>query len=192
MLFLFFFSSRRRHTRWPCDWSSDVCSSDLVACSPSAPVAYRHRPRRSPSFEEHPATVPSRDSGPAASLTHEQTYVDGVYARLDDLRDQTRSRLHQVRRQGPSGSPQNRSERDAFATLYEDRIAMLEAVEERLGFGRLDLTTGEPRSVGRLGLSDADHPPLLTGWRAPAARANRPAGARGLRPRCRSGPRSVV
>src|SRR6266568_7861320 len=26
----FFFSSRRRHTRWNCDWSSDVCSSDLV------------------------------------------------------------------------------------------------------------------------------------------------------------------
>src|SRR6266487_4041306 len=27
--FLFFFSSRRRHTRWTGDWSSDVCSSDL-------------------------------------------------------------------------------------------------------------------------------------------------------------------
>src|SRR2546427_1313144 len=27
----FFFSSRRRHTRFDCDWSSDVCSSDLVA-----------------------------------------------------------------------------------------------------------------------------------------------------------------
>src|SRR5256886_11853560 len=28
-LFIFFFSSRRRHTRFDCDWSSDVCSSDL-------------------------------------------------------------------------------------------------------------------------------------------------------------------
>src|SRR5690625_7576375 len=28
----FFFSSRRRHTRWPRDWSSDVCSSDLRLC----------------------------------------------------------------------------------------------------------------------------------------------------------------
>src|SRR5690625_6085814 len=27
----FFFSSRRRHTRWPRDWSSDVCSSDLMS-----------------------------------------------------------------------------------------------------------------------------------------------------------------
>src|SRR5260370_9216096 len=26
----FFFSSRRRHTRFKCDWSSDVCSSDLI------------------------------------------------------------------------------------------------------------------------------------------------------------------
>src|SRR5260370_29384541 len=37
--FFFFFSSRRRHTRFKCDWSSDVCSSDLslsasmAACS---------------------------------------------------------------------------------------------------------------------------------------------------------------
>src|SRR6266581_5092918 len=28
----FFFSSRRRHTIWKGDWSSDVCSSDLVPC----------------------------------------------------------------------------------------------------------------------------------------------------------------
>src|SRR5688572_31512463 len=29
-VFFFFFSSRRRHTRFDCDWSSDVCSSDLL------------------------------------------------------------------------------------------------------------------------------------------------------------------
>src|SRR2546430_5447949 len=29
----FFFSSRRRHTRFDCDWSSDVCSSDLTLAS---------------------------------------------------------------------------------------------------------------------------------------------------------------
>src|SRR5258705_10324448 len=31
--FIFFFSSRRRHTRCLSDWSSDVCSSDLQAYS---------------------------------------------------------------------------------------------------------------------------------------------------------------
>src|SRR5262249_57680094 len=30
VLFIFFFSSRRRHTRLVSDWSSDVCSSDLL------------------------------------------------------------------------------------------------------------------------------------------------------------------
>src|SRR2546430_16224431 len=30
MISSFFFSSRRRHTRFDCDWSSDVCSSDLL------------------------------------------------------------------------------------------------------------------------------------------------------------------
>src|SRR5882762_4623260 len=30
IIFFFFFSSRRRHTRFKCDWSSDVCSSDLM------------------------------------------------------------------------------------------------------------------------------------------------------------------
>src|SRR2546430_4627169 len=33
----FFFSSRRRHTRFDCDWSSDVCSSDLAGNESSRP-----------------------------------------------------------------------------------------------------------------------------------------------------------
>src|SRR6266508_865100 len=41
MCVLFFFSSRRRHTRWPRDWSSDVCSSDLemAKCTLDQPKA---------------------------------------------------------------------------------------------------------------------------------------------------------
>src|SRR5439155_3590261 len=41
---IFFFSSRRRHTRWPRDWSSDVCSSDLwitPADHPRCPIPER-------------------------------------------------------------------------------------------------------------------------------------------------------
>src|SRR5260221_8804133 len=38
--FFFFFSSRRRHTRSLCDWSSDVCSSDLL---PEDPMSIRLR-----------------------------------------------------------------------------------------------------------------------------------------------------
>src|SRR5690348_18226312 len=35
-MYFFFFSSRRRHTRWTGDWSSDVCSSDLVPIAGNA------------------------------------------------------------------------------------------------------------------------------------------------------------
>src|SRR5256886_5504353 len=41
----FFFSSRRRHTRFDCDWSSDVCSSDLASRS-SAPAMCNASSRR--------------------------------------------------------------------------------------------------------------------------------------------------
>src|SRR6266702_5095938 len=37
-LSVFCFSSRRRHTRWPRDWSSDVCSSDLTPTPPRPPA----------------------------------------------------------------------------------------------------------------------------------------------------------
>src|SRR5438309_2884386 len=41
----FFFSSRRRHTRWNCDWSSDVCSSDLTRPERPGKMGQAH-PRR--------------------------------------------------------------------------------------------------------------------------------------------------
>src|SRR6266568_1696483 len=47
MCFCFFFSSRRRHTRWNCDWSSDVCSSDL-RCPGSSSAAPTGWPRPPP------------------------------------------------------------------------------------------------------------------------------------------------
>src|SRR6516164_8192167 len=40
----FFFSSRRRHTRWNCDWSSDVCSSiGRLRCPKTAAAQATHR-----------------------------------------------------------------------------------------------------------------------------------------------------
>src|SRR5438034_4742266 len=41
LFFCFFFSSRRRHTRSLCDWSSDVCSSDLVGIKPTLGMVSR-------------------------------------------------------------------------------------------------------------------------------------------------------
>src|SRR3989454_8720753 len=45
-VFFFFFSSRRRHTRLQGDWSSDVCSSDLVPLPVAAQRLLRQRRRR--------------------------------------------------------------------------------------------------------------------------------------------------
>src|SRR6266702_5363639 len=56
---LFFFSSKRRHTRWPRDWSSDVCSSDLQFDGPDARTG---RARR-----RHLVSNPDRDRAAAGS-----------------------------------------------------------------------------------------------------------------------------
>src|SRR2546430_11294816 len=48
----FFFSSRRRHTRFDCDWSSDVCSSDLVFGISTVRDLLDHAPRRYESAAE--------------------------------------------------------------------------------------------------------------------------------------------
>src|SRR5438270_5865529 len=111
----------------------------------------------------------SRLSGKVDEVEREQAHLTRLYDRLDLLRDQTRERLAEVRRRGPGGTPQNRSERDAFATMYEDRLAQLNAVESGLCFGRLDMTGGDRHHVGRIGLTDDSHDTLLVDWRAPVA-----------------------
>src|SRR5438034_8884978 len=54
---MFFVSSRRRHTRSLCDWSSDVCSSDLVG--PSLKV--EAMPPESPFFQHLLGSISSRE-----------------------------------------------------------------------------------------------------------------------------------
>lgn len=109
-------------------------------------------------------------SGYAEQLQEEQHAVDRAYGRLDALREQARARLNAVRAAGSHGSPTQRTERDSFATMYEDRLTQLRAVEDRLTFGRLDNAAGERRYIGRIGLSSEAHEPILTDWRAEAAR----------------------
>ena len=109
-------------------------------------------------------------SGFSSQLREEQHAVDRAYNRLDALRAQNRSRLDAVRAAGSHGSPTQRTERDSFATMYEDRLTQLRAVEDRLVFGRLDDNAGQRRYIGRIGLSNEQHEPILTDWRAEAAR----------------------
>jgi DNA helicase IV len=99
----------------------------------------------------------------------EQQHLDLLYGRLDELRARSERALDQVRRAPTAGTPAARGERDAFVALHAARLAQLRSVEERLCFGRLDLTDGERRYVGRVGLADEEHRQLLLDWRAPAA-----------------------
>src|SRR5689334_24846065 len=71
-LLFFFFSSRRRHTRWNCDWSSDVCSSDLnglpVTASTFAPPLWvMPSTARRDTRTRHPDRIPE-EMGPRRTL----------------------------------------------------------------------------------------------------------------------------
>jgi DNA helicase IV len=111
----------------------------------------------------------------SADLTSEREYVAGLYKRLDELRDDAKNQLEAVRRTNQGGTHQNRSERDAFARIYEDRVSQLTEIDERLAFGRLELEPvgSDPtlRYIGRIGLRDEDLQPILLDWRVPQARA---------------------
>ncbi|GAB6900222.1 HelD family protein [Kineosporia succinea] len=101
----------------------------------------------------------------------EQDYVDVLYGRLDDIRSRAEKTLDDLRRTSSSNTPAGRAERDAFDALHTERVAQLGAVEDRLVFGRLDMSGGERRYVGRIGLSDEGQQQMLVDWRAPAAAA---------------------
>jgi DNA helicase IV len=104
-------------------------------------------------------------------IDREQEYLSMLYGRLDRMRAAAVDRRSTVLLES-GGTQQARSERESRATLYTDRIAQFDAVENGLCFGRLDLDDGERRYIGRLGIfdTDADYEPLLLDWRAAAAR----------------------
>src|SRR5207249_6343806 len=64
----FFFSSRRRHTRSKRDWSSDVCSSDLISTSPRSE---RRNPGASQPAQGNARIFQSEPLRPLAEVSHE-------------------------------------------------------------------------------------------------------------------------
>lgn len=108
-------------------------------------------------------------------LERERAVVAGLYGRLDALRAETEELLTRVRRESVGSNHQARSERDAFARLYEDQLTQLREVDSRLVFGRLLLEHpvdgSAHRYIGRIGLRDDDQRSLLVDWRAQQASA---------------------
>ncbi|UFS60125.1 HelD family protein [Subtercola endophyticus] len=127
----------------------------------------------------------------SAELDRERDYVAKLYERLDELRADAQRQLARVHSQDVGGNHQSRSERDAFARVFEDRIVQLNDVDERLAFGRLEIaaresdadgdadadsdvendSTGDSayRYIGRIGLRDENLKPILLDWRVPQA-----------------------
>ncbi|MEV5711007.1 ATP-binding domain-containing protein [Actinoallomurus sp. NPDC052274] len=107
-----------------------------------------------------------------SELELEQEYVAMLYQRVDELREQASGRLTGVLREN-DGTRQARVERESAFARYTERVARLDAAENGLCFGRLDLRAGGRHYIGRIGIlddSDEDADPLLVDWRAPAAR----------------------
>src|SRR5690625_6755122 len=87
---VFFFSSRRRHTRWPRDWSSDVCSSDLLGPAREGAVDPAQDPAEEQSVAEHDP-VQDQDLAEAAETSEDE------YARpADDAPGEQRSEERRV------------------------------------------------------------------------------------------------
>ncbi|MGI8333761.1 HelD family protein [Actinomadura scrupuli] len=107
----------------------------------------------------------------AEEFQREQAYVGMLYGRLDGLRERTAARLAGTLAD-PGASAQARVEREVSVSALAERAARLEAAENGLCFGRLDLRDGGRRYIGRINVMDDsdDGEPLLLDWRAPAAR----------------------
>lgn len=112
-------------------------------------------------------------------LAIEQAHIDAVYAQLDidtkhaktaafDSKNIYKSdRLTYVREEDYTSL----YERDVFAFQTAKRLAALDAEQEGLVFGRLNLNNGTDYYIGRIGVRDEDYHPLVIDWRAPAAEA---------------------
>src|SRR5262249_14868969 len=104
-----------------------------------------------------------------SEIALEQRHVDRVYARVETLRAEAERSQQEGHRLARAGTPGSLVERDAMVYHAARRIRALDAEYEGLVFGRLDLSGGEVRHIGRLGLRDGDGEPLVVDWRAPAS-----------------------
>jgi DNA helicase IV len=102
-------------------------------------------------------------------LQSEQSYVAGLYARLDAERARMRGE-YKAALLGDGGDPM---ERDVQVRALARQVRRLDVVDNGLCFGRLDSVSGERRYIGRIGFLDAenDYEPVMLDWRAPASRA---------------------
>ncbi|MCH6159928.1 HelD family protein [Streptomyces marispadix] len=104
-------------------------------------------------------------------MRQEQQFVTGLYARLDQLRQQAeesvRGALAQV-----GNNFQAKLERDVLVAEQSGLLGAINSEESGLCFGRLDFRDGRTHHIGRIGIrmDDSSRTPLVIDWRAEVAR----------------------
>ena len=101
-------------------------------------------------------SLDNADSTRERELRGEQQTVDLAYSELDRQLAQARRSLARTEAQGVSGTHQSRGERDAYAAHYSSLVSSLEGVEDRLVFGRMDMSRAPRDSAGPAGSSSAE------------------------------------
>ena len=101
-------------------------------------------------------------------LQSEQSYVAGLYSRVDAERTRVKGRYKAALR----GTGGTLVERDAEVRALARELRRLDVADNGLCFGRLDALSGEQSYIGRIGILDKEneYESLLIDWRAPAAR----------------------
>ncbi|MCZ7525333.1 MAG: AAA family ATPase [Acidimicrobiia bacterium] len=111
----------------------------------------------------------SSPSNAHPELEAEQRHVDAAYERLDAMRRSAVAVAAAYSEVQRGGTHQARLERDVAIETTRRRLAALDIGDAALCFGRLDLESGDRCYVGRIGVDDEEHTPLVVDWRAPVA-----------------------
>ncbi|MBE1537594.1 HelD family protein [Actinomadura algeriensis] len=121
------------------------------------------------------STGDAADAARHEAVRAEQEHVSHLYARLDAERAKAAAALREGPGTGGGSAFQARVESAVATDEAARRLARLGGVEDGLCFGRIDHRSdgdgpGDTFYIGRIGLRDEDHEPLLIDWRATAAR----------------------
>ena len=133
-------------------------------------------------------TIPSSMPSVSDDLEQEQAYIDKAFACLEASKGAAQQ-LRSTVESGKGGTHQARYERDVIEERVQRRLGRLELGDRSLCFGRIDMAceaghkkTGSSKTgnsaksgdsatfyIGRIGVWDEEHNPVIVDWRAPVA-----------------------
>ena len=116
-------------------------------------------------------TIPSSMPSHVVSddLEQEQAYIDHAFACLEASKGAA-LQLRSTVESGKGGTHQARYERDVIEERVQRRLGRMELGDRSLCFGRIDMACDSATFyIGRIGVWDEEHDPVIVDWRAPVA-----------------------